>query len=110
LQSRHHTGLLFCGFTTRTDAAVPTEIPEPPDLEKIRMQIALMLVASFSGYVHWPAFYLLLLGLAWMSLEIERRIALGIGLRSDLSYWTSVVWTPFEAGRLLSLMIGYLQG
>jgi hypothetical protein len=106
---------------------VPTEIPEPPDLEKIpgrtngwvptRTQMALMLVASFSGYVHWPVFYLLQLGLAWMSLEIERRIALGIGLRADLSYWASVVWTtilfllaPFEAGRLLSLMIGYLQG
>lgn len=75
---------------------MPTEIPEPPDLEKIpgrangwvptRTQMALMLVACFSGYVHWPAFYLLLLGLAWMSLEIERRIALGIGLRADLSY------------------------
>jgi hypothetical protein len=55
--------------------------------------------------------------LAWISLEIERRIALGVGLRWDLSYWTSVVWTtilfllaPFEVGRLLSLMVGYLQG
>jgi hypothetical protein len=109
------------------DAALPTEIPEPPDLQEIlgrangwvptRTQMALMLVASFSGYVHWPAFYLLLLGLAWISLEIERRIALGVGLRWDLSYWTSVVWTtilfllaPFEVGRLLSLMVGYLQG
>jgi len=109
------------------DAALPTEIPEPPDLEEIlgrangwvptRTQMALMLVASFSGYVHWSAFYLLLLGLAWISLEIERRIALAVGLRWDLSYWTSVVWTtilfllaPFEAGRLLSLMVGYLQG
>lgn len=48
---------LLC--TTRTDAAVPTEIPEPPDLEETlgranrwvptRTQMALMLVASFSG-------------------------------------------------------------
>jgi hypothetical protein len=106
---------------------VPTEIPELPQLEEIirkrqkawvptRTQMALMLVAAFSGYVHWPVYYLLLLALAWISLEADRRVALGFPLRWDLNYWISMGWTtvlfllgPFEAGRLISLGDEYLR-
>ena len=106
---------------------MPTEIPEPPDLERVlgranvwvptRTQMALMLVAGFSGYMHWPVFYLLLLALAWISLETERSIALGLGLGWDVRYWIWTVWTsvlfllaPFEGGRLLSLAVDYFHG
>lgn len=73
-----------------------------------RTQMALMLVAGFSGYVHWPFFYLLLLALAWLSLEADRCVALGISLRWNPNYWTWMILTTvffllgaFEAGRLI---------
>jgi hypothetical protein len=76
--------------------------------------MALMLVAAFSGYIHWPLFYLLLLVLAWISLETERRVAVGLRLRWDLGYWTLTVLTAavfvlasFEAGRLIGLIGEY---
>jgi hypothetical protein len=106
---------------------VPTEIPKPPDLEQVlaradgwlptRTQMALMLVASVSGYIHWPVYYLLALALAWVSLETQRSIALGLGLGWDVRYWIWTVWTsvlfllgPFEVGRLISMAIDYFHG
>lgn len=104
---------------------MPTEMPDLEDIRRKRQdgwvptrpQMALMLVAAFSGYVHWPILYLLLLALAWISLEAERRVALGLSLRWDRAYWTSMAWTtilfllgPFEAGRLISLFDEYFYG
>ena len=108
------------------DAALPTEIPEPPDLQEIlgrangwvptRTQMALMLVAGFSGYSHWPVYYLFALALGWISVETDRRIASGLSLRWDLGYWLLTVWTtvlfllgPFEVGRLISLIDEYFH-
>jgi hypothetical protein len=106
---------------------VPTEIPEPPDLDEIlrwpngwsptRTQMVLMLVAGLSGYIHWPVYYLIALCVAWVSSETKRSIALGLGLGWDVRYWIMTAWTsvvfllaPFEALRLLSLLVGYFQG
>jgi hypothetical protein len=105
---------------------LPTELPELPDLEETRgrqkgwvptrTQIALMLIAGFSGYIHWPLFYLLLLALAWISLEADRRMVLGLRLRWDFGYWiltvlraTLFVLAFFEAGRLISLVDEYFR-
>jgi len=107
---------------------VPTELPELPDLEEIRerverrrwaptrTQMALMVVAGFSGYSHWPVYYLLALALGWISVETDRRIALGLSLRWDLDYWILTVSTivlfllgSFEVGRLIGLIDEYIQ-
>jgi hypothetical protein len=103
---------------------VPTEMPDSEDIRRkrqtgwvpTRTQMALMLVACFSGYVHWPLFYLILLALAWVSLEADRRLGLGLSLRWDFAYWISIGWTtalfllaPFEAGRLVSLIDEYFH-
>ena len=107
---------------------MPTELPELPDLEEIRerverrrwaptrTQMALMLVAGFSGYSHWPVYYLFALALGWISVETDRRIASGLSLRWDLGYWLLTVWTtvlfllgPFEVGRLISLIDEYFH-
>jgi hypothetical protein len=105
---------------------VPTELPESSGLREMRgrpkgwvpsrTHMALMLVAGFSGYVHWPLFYLLLLALAWISLEAERRVAVGLRLRGDFNYWILTVLTAtlfllafFEAGRLISLVDEYFR-
>lgn len=103
---------------------MPTELPRLPDLEQVeagrwaptRTQMALMLLAGFSGYVRWPIFYLLLLALAWISLEAERPTVLGLSLRWDFRHWIWLVsgsalflLAPFEAGRWISLIIEYLS-
>jgi hypothetical protein len=103
---------------------VPTEMPDVEDIRRngqkgwvpTRTQMALMLVAAFSGYVHWPILYLLLLALAWISLEADRRVPLGLSLRWDPSYWIWMILTtiffllgPFEAGRLISLIDEYFH-
>ncbi len=104
---------------------MPTEMPDLEDIHRkrqdlwvpTRTQMALMLVAAFSGYVHWPILYLLLLALAWISLEAERRAALGLSLRWAPSYWIWMILTTvffllgsFEAGRLISWIDEYFYG
>lgn len=106
---------------------MPTEIPEPPDLEEVlgrqngwaptRTQMALMLVAGLSGFIQWPVYYLIALAVAWVSLETERSVALGLGLGWDIRYWMMTVWTsvvfllaPFEVGRLIRMAVDYFHG
>ena len=103
---------------------MPTEMPDVEDIRRngqkgwvpTRTQMALMLVAAFSGYVHWPILYLLLLALAWISLEADSMV-LGLSLRWDPGYWISMILTTvffllgsFEAGRLISLIDEYFYG
>ena len=106
---------------------MPTEIPEPPDLEEVlgrqngwaptRTQMALMLVAGLSGFIQWPVYYLIALAVAWVSLETERSITLGLGLGWDVRYWIMSAWTsvvfllaPFEVDRLISMGVDYFHG
>ena len=103
---------------------MPTELPDLEDIRRkrqdvwvpTRTQMALMLVAAFSGYVRWPILYLLLLALAWISLEADRRVALGLSLRWDPGYWIWMILTTvffllgaFEAGHLISWIEEYFQ-
>jgi hypothetical protein len=104
---------------------VPTEMPDLEDIRRkrqdgwvlTRTQMVLVLVAAFSGYVHWPILYLLLLALAWISLEADRRVVLGLSLRWDPSYWIWIILTTvffvlgaFEAGRLIRWLPEYFNG
>ena len=103
---------------------MPTEMPDLEDIRgkrqpgwvPTRTQMALIIVAALSGYVHWPILYLLLLALAWISLEADRRVALGLSLRWDPSDWIWMILTTvffllgaFEAGRLISLIDEYFH-
>jgi hypothetical protein len=76
-----------------------------------------MLVAGLSGFIQWPVYYLIALAVAWVSLETERSVALGLGLGWDVRYWMMTAWTsvvfmlaPFEAGRLISMAVDYFHG
>jgi uncharacterized membrane protein len=79
--------------------------------------MALMLVAGLSGFIQWPVYYLIALAVAWVSLETERSVALGLGLGWDIRYWMMTVWTsvvfllaPFEVGRLIRMAVDYFHG
>jgi hypothetical protein len=121
----NHNVYSLVSFEHRKDEIVPSEMPDLEDIRRkrqdawvqTRTQLALMLVAAFSGYIRWPMLYLLLLAFAWISLEADRRVALGLPLRWDPSYWVWVILTTiffllgaFEAGRFISWLCEYLYG